>query len=119
MRGVVSLAAALAIPLTTAAGTLFPERDLILCVTFGVIVVTLIGQGLALPRVVRRLGLGRDAEAERQREHTAELEARAGALNVAHSRLRELADGGQISAEVHTILRARHEFRAGRRQQQA
>ncbi len=114
VRGVVSLAAALAIPLTTAAGTLFPERDLILCVTFGVIVVTLIGQGLALPRVVRRLGLGRDAEAERQREHKAELEARAGALNVAHSRLRELADGGQISAEVHTILRARHEFRAGR-----
>jgi monovalent cation/hydrogen antiporter len=114
VRGVVSLAAALAIPLTTAAGTLFPGRDLILCVTFGLIVVTLIGQGLLLPRVVRWLDLGRDAEAERKREHEAELAARAEALNVAHARLRELADGGQISTEVHTILRARHEFRAGR-----
>jgi monovalent cation/hydrogen antiporter len=114
VRGVVSLAAALAIPLTTAAGTLFPERDLILCVTFGLIVVTLIGGGLLLPGVVRWLDLARDAEAERKREHEAELAARAEALNVAHARLRELADGGEISTEVHTILRARHEFRAGR-----
>jgi CPA1 family monovalent cation:H+ antiporter len=114
VRGVVSLAAALAIPLTTAAGTLFPGRDLILCVTFGLIVVTLIGQGLLLPGVVRWLDLGRDAEAERKREHEAELAARAEALNVAHARLRELADGGQISTEVHSILHARHEFRAGR-----
>ena len=52
VRGVVSLAAALAIPLTTAAGAPFPDRDLILFVTFGVIVVTLIGQGSLLPRVV-------------------------------------------------------------------
>jgi NhaP-type Na+/H+ or K+/H+ antiporter len=57
VRGVVSLAAALAIPLTTAAGAPFPERDLILFVTFGVIVVTLIGQGLILPSIVRWLGL--------------------------------------------------------------
>jgi CPA1 family monovalent cation:H+ antiporter len=114
VRGVVSLAAALAIPLTTAAGTLFPGRDLILCVTFGLIVVTLIGQGLLLPGVVRWLDLGRDAEAERKREHEAELAARAEALAVAHARLRELADGNQISTEVHSILRARHEFRAGR-----
>ena len=47
VRGVVSLAAALAIPLTTAAGAPFPDRDLILFVTFGVIVVTLVGQGIA------------------------------------------------------------------------
>ena len=59
VRGVVSLAAALAIPLTTAAGTPFPDRDLILFVTFGLIVVTLIGQGLLLPSVVRWLGLAR------------------------------------------------------------
>ncbi len=49
VRGVVSLAAALAIPLTTAAGAPFPDRDLILFVTFGLIVVTLVGQGIALP----------------------------------------------------------------------
>ena len=64
VRGVVSLAAALAIPLTTVTGSPFPARDLILFVTFAVIVITLIGQGLALPPVVRWLGLGRDAAAE-------------------------------------------------------
>jgi Na+/H+ antiporter len=53
VRGVVSLAAALAIPLTTATGAPFPHRDLILFVTFGVIIVTLVGQGLLLPRLVK------------------------------------------------------------------
>jgi monovalent cation/hydrogen antiporter len=57
-RGVVSLAAALAIPLSTQSGAPFPYRDLILFVTFGVIVVTLVGQGLLLPAMVRWLGLG-------------------------------------------------------------
>src|SRR5271154_2133350 len=64
VRGVVSLAAALAIPLTTEAGTPFPDRDLILFVTFGVIVVTLIGQGLSLPALVRWLGLSKHAAEE-------------------------------------------------------
>ena len=73
VRGVVSLAAALAIPLFTASGEPFPDRDPILFVTFGVIVVTLIGQGLALPAVVRWLGLDAHAASEREREHAAEL----------------------------------------------
>ena len=55
MRGLVSLAAALAIPLTIANGNPFPYRDLILFLTFVVILVTLIGQGLALPAVIRAL----------------------------------------------------------------
>ena len=50
LRGAVSLAAALALPST------FPERNLILLLTFGVIVVTLVGQGLTLPLVIRRVG---------------------------------------------------------------
>ena len=53
VRGVVSLAAALAIPLTTEAASAFPDRDLILFVTFGVIVVTLIGQGIVLSPIVQ------------------------------------------------------------------
>ena len=57
VRGVVSLAAALAIPLTTASGAPFPDRDLILVITFGVIIVTLVGLGSALPAVIRWLGL--------------------------------------------------------------
>src|SRR5271169_734315 len=57
VRGVVSLAAALAIPLTAAAGTPFPERDHLLFIAFALIVVTLVGQGIMLPSIVRRLGL--------------------------------------------------------------
>jgi monovalent cation/hydrogen antiporter len=114
IRGVVSLAAALAIPLTTLAGTPFPYRDLILFVTFGVIVVTLVGQGLLLPAVVHWLGLGSHAAEEREREHTAELSARADALNAVQNRLDQLAAEGRIAPEVLAILRARHDDRVGR-----
>jgi monovalent cation/hydrogen antiporter len=114
VRGVVSLAAALAIPLTTLAGAPFPYRDLILFVTFGVIVVTLVGQGLLLPAVVRWLGLGSHAAEEREREHTAELSARTDALNAMQNRLEQLAAAGRIAPEVLAILRARHDDRMGR-----
>jgi CPA1 family monovalent cation:H+ antiporter len=114
VRGVVSLAAALAIPLTTADGTSFPDRDLILFVTFGVIVVTLIGQGLSLPVLVRWLGLAKHAAAERQREHAAELAARSQALNVGHERLKQFVADGRVSPQALAVLRARHEYRAGR-----
>ncbi|HEY0381591.1 MAG TPA: Na+/H+ antiporter [Candidatus Elarobacter sp.] len=60
MRGIVSLAAALALPETIAGGAPFPQRDLILFVTFVVILVTLVGEGLALPWLIRRWGV-RDA----------------------------------------------------------
>ena len=56
MRGAVSLAAALALPLATDAGAPLPGRDLIVFVTFVVVLVTVVGQGLTLPAVVRRLG---------------------------------------------------------------
>ncbi len=113
VRGVVSLAAALAIPLTTVAGTPFPRRDFILFVTFAVIVVTLIGQGLALPAVVRWLALPRDAEDERRREQDAEIAARLEALKVGLDRLEGLAADGQTDPDVVAILRARHDDRAG------
>jgi CPA1 family monovalent cation:H+ antiporter len=114
VRGVVSLAAALAIPFTTVVGAPFPYRDLILFITFGVIVVTLVGQGLLLPNVVRRLGLGSHAADEREREHAAELSARAEALGVVQSRLEQLAERGRVTPEVLAILRARHRDRLGR-----
>jgi len=62
VRGVVSLAAALALPYTIASGADFPQRALILFVTFGVIIVTLVGQGILLPAVAHALGLSRVAE---------------------------------------------------------
>src|SRR5581483_9829706 len=100
VRGVVSLAAALAIPFLLANGTPFPYRDLILAVTFGVIVVTLVGQGLLLPWVIRRLGLSRDAEDEHRHETESELAARHGALDVDLQRLEKLKADGKISSEV-------------------
>jgi monovalent cation/hydrogen antiporter len=112
VRGVVSLAAALAIPLTTLAAASFPYRDLILFITFGVIIVTLVGQGLALPTVVRWLALPRDAEGERRREQDAEIAARLEALKVAQGRLDGLAAAGETAPEVLAILRARHDRRA-------
>jgi monovalent cation/hydrogen antiporter len=114
VRGVVSLAAALALPRTTVAGTPFPDRDLILFVTFGLIVITLVGQGLTLPSVVRWLGLAQHAAVEREREHKAELATRTQALEQARSRLEKLVADGTISPEVLAVLRARHDYRAGR-----
>jgi CPA1 family monovalent cation:H+ antiporter len=55
LRGAVSLAAALAIPLRLPNGTHFPHRELIIFLTFSVILVTLVGGGLTLPTLVRRL----------------------------------------------------------------
>jgi monovalent cation/hydrogen antiporter len=112
VRGVVSLAAALAIPLTTSVGTLFPYRDLILFVTFGVIVVTLVVQGLLLPRVVRWLRLASHAADERESERRAELAARAEALRMAQSRLEQLATDSDVKPEVLALLRTRHDYRA-------
>jgi CPA1 family monovalent cation:H+ antiporter len=60
MRGVVSLAAALALPRTLPSGEPFPERDLLVFLTFAVILATLVGQGLTLPLVIRRLGISAD-----------------------------------------------------------
>jgi monovalent cation/hydrogen antiporter len=57
MRGVVSLAAALSIPLLTSGGQAFPHRNLILFITFVVILVTLVFQGLTLPWVIRKMNI--------------------------------------------------------------
>jgi CPA1 family monovalent cation:H+ antiporter len=66
LRGVVSLAAALALPREAAAGTPFPQRDLIIFLTFTVILATLVGQGLTLAPLVRRLGVVGDGGTERE-----------------------------------------------------
>jgi CPA1 family monovalent cation:H+ antiporter len=80
MRGAVSLAAALALPLTTDTGAKFPERDLIVFLTFAVILFTLVVQGLTLPALIRRLGIHDDGE-ERREELRARLEAARAAID--------------------------------------
>jgi CPA1 family monovalent cation:H+ antiporter len=66
MRGGLSLAAALALPLTLTAGAPFPQRDQVIFFTFGVILVTLVGQGLSLGPIIGLLGLQRDGALERE-----------------------------------------------------
>jgi CPA1 family monovalent cation:H+ antiporter len=68
MRGVVSLAAALALP-TSLPGSTLPARDAIIVITFTVILVTLVGQGLTLPLVIRALGLGSDDDKGHEESH--------------------------------------------------
>jgi len=85
VRGVVSLAAALSVPYAMPGGAAFPHRDRVLVITFIVIVVTLVAQGLTLPLVVRRLGLDALGLAERverrQREASARMETARAALD--------------------------------------
>ncbi len=73
LRGGISLAAALAVPLTIANGTPFPHRDLILFLTFAVILATLVGQGLTLPVLIRLLGI--TPESPEREEALARLKA--------------------------------------------
>jgi monovalent cation/hydrogen antiporter len=87
VRGVVSLAAALSIPVAIATNVAFPGRDRVLVITFIVIVVTLIAQGLTLPFVVRKLGLDRLGADERRERRARELSAR---LETARAALRRL-----------------------------
>jgi CPA1 family monovalent cation:H+ antiporter len=88
-RGGVSLAAALAVPQTVHDGSPFPDRDVIVFVTFGVIVLGLVAQGLALPPVVRWANLPRDAilEDERRLAETVASESALAALPAAAARL--------------------------------
>jgi CPA1 family monovalent cation:H+ antiporter len=108
VRGVVSLAAALAIPYTVASGAPFPHRDLILFVTFGLIIVTLVGQGLMLPTMARWLGLNRQGESERMSEIEAELAARQAALRDVEQRLEAFAAERGLPEEVRELLRTRN-----------
>jgi monovalent cation/hydrogen antiporter len=108
IRGVVSLAAALAIPYTIASGAPFPHRNLIIFVVFGVIIVTLIGQGLMLPSVVRGLGLSHLGSQERKGEIEAELAARQQALREVDQQLEKFAAERKLPQNVVELLRTRN-----------
>ena len=93
MRGAVSLAAALAVPLSTDAGDPFPGRDLIVFLTFSVILATLVLQGLTLGPLIAALRLEGDHEADK----LAELRTRLKGARAALDRLEQLRDEGEIS----------------------
>ena len=104
MRGVVSLAAALALPLTRQDGSPFPGRDLILFLTYVVIVATLVVQGLSLPPLIRWLGLKDDGAMERE-----EREARLQANRAALAKLNEFKESDPAKLEALQRLRVEYE----------
>jgi CPA1 family monovalent cation:H+ antiporter len=107
IRGVVSLAAALSIPFM-ANDAPFPERDLILLVTFVVILVTLVGQGLSFSWIIRILGLTEDGRREAEEAKRREVAARVKSIDAALARLDELEDETAATAETAAALRRRH-----------
>ncbi len=110
MRGAVTLAAALALPLTTDEGDALPERELIQFIAFAVILITVVGQGLTLPALIRRLGVVEDAS-EREKE---EVEARLAAIDAAIQRLEELAREDWVNEDTVDRVRAMLDFRMRR-----
>jgi monovalent cation/hydrogen antiporter len=108
VRGMVSLAAALAIPFVTERGQPFPHRDLILILTFAVILVTLVGQGLLLPTVIRALGLANAGRREHAVEKRQEFAARRKAIEAAEERLEALRRERNLPMDIVEPLHARH-----------
>ncbi len=109
MRGAVSLAAALALPLQTDAGAPFPGRDLILFLTLSVILATLVGMGLTLPYVIRVLGLTDDGIEERE-----DAKARIRAAEAALARLEELIGEEWVREDTAERVRGAYRFRTDR-----
>jgi Na+/H+ antiporter len=103
MRGAVSLAAALALPLS------FPLRNLILFLTFSVILATLVVQGLTLPALIQRLRFVQDDAEERE-----ELQARLAATHAAIDRLDELAGADWTRDDTVERLHGLYDFRRRR-----
>jgi CPA1 family monovalent cation:H+ antiporter len=109
LRGSVSLAAALALPLTVDAGGPFPQRDLIVYLTFCVILATLVVQGLTLPGLIRLLHLEDDGIAAKE-----ETKARIHAAEAALARLDELAAEDWVREDTAERMRGLYRFRQTR-----
>src|ERR671935_588037 len=109
MRGAVSLAAALALPLETDAGTPFPDRDLIIFLTFAVIFATLVAQGLTLPALIRALRVTSDGT-----EHQEELRARLEATKAALAQIDALATEDWTRDDSVARMRGLYEYRQRR-----
>lgn len=109
MRGSVSLAAALAIPLEVDGGGPFPERDLIIFLAFCVILATLVGQGLAFPAVIRAVRVEDDT-----RDQDEELNARLETAFAAIDRIDELAQEEWVFDGTADRVRRLYDYRSRR-----
>jgi monovalent cation/hydrogen antiporter len=109
MRDAVSLAAALALPLTVEGGAPFPDRDLIQFLTFAVIFATLIVQGLSLPTLIRRLHISDDGAAADE-----ELRARLAATKAALAQIDALRAEDWTRDDTLDRLKAAYDYRKRR-----
>jgi monovalent cation/hydrogen antiporter len=109
MRGAVSLAAALALPQLTDAGTPFAERELVIFLAFSVILATLVLQGLTLPFVIHVLGLEDDGLSAKE-----EAKARLYAAKAALVRIDELLEQEWVRSDTAERLRGLYTFRRDR-----
>lgn len=109
MRGAVSLAAALSIPLTVAGGGPFPQRDLVIFLVFAVILCTLLLQGLTLPVLVRALGVEGD-----QAEEAEEVIARLRTAEAAIARMNELQGEDWVREDTAERMHGLYDYRRRR-----
>jgi len=109
MRGGVTLAAALAIPLEIDSGGPFPDRSLIVFLAFSIVLSTLVIQGLSLPALVRLLKLERDDIDERE-----DAKARIHAVDAGLARLEELVDEDWVREDTAERMRGLYDFRRTR-----
>jgi CPA1 family monovalent cation:H+ antiporter len=110
MRGAVSLAVALAIPLQTDAGDPFPGRDLIIFLAYSVILVTVVGQGMTLGKLIEWAGVYDDDQTVAEQEARARIAASQAALE----RLTELEQEEWVRAESWDRMRRQYEYRINR-----
>jgi NhaP-type Na+/H+ or K+/H+ antiporter len=117
MRGAVSLAAALALPLHTDAGAPLPGRDLIQFITFALILMTVVGEGLTLPLLIRRMGVVEDGAEEENEEVKARLViARAALDRVEELEAEDWTRDGTIdrARRLYQFRQRRFKIRAGK-----
>ena len=110
MRGAVTLAAALALPITTDAGAPFPERDLLIFLAYAVVLFTLVVQGLTLPVLIRRLDVIEDGDDDEREE----VQARIAASDAAIARLDELEEAEWTRGDTVERVRRSYGFRRSR-----
>ncbi len=108
MRGAISLAIALTLPITLN-GRPFAERSALILLAAVVVVVTLLGEGLTLAPLVRRLGLAKTEEHQRR-----EAVARARVTEAGLARLDELAEAGEVDEDTANVYRQLFELRLDR-----
>jgi len=110
MRGGVTLAAALAIPLETDTGAPFPDRALVIFLAFSIVLSTLVIQGLSLPGFVRLLKLERDDDADERED----AKARVHAVDAGLARLEELVEEEWVREDTVERVRGMYNFRRNR-----